>query len=102
LVLLLWRASALPDSHASSGRRALSPVVGPAVCAGVTGLLLGTGIGIGLGALIFDRRWYYNRHHGHHGFGAGVWVGRRRRDLEREDAIVGDLVKAEEKWGDQE
>lgn len=53
-----------------------SSILSPAICAGITGLVVGTGIGIGIGALIFNRPW--NRGN----IGGGIWFGKRRkRDL---------------------
>ncbi|XP_059093043.1 uncharacterized protein LOC131888252 [Tigriopus californicus] len=53
-----------------------SSIMSPAICSGITGLVVGTGIGIGIGALIFNRPW--NRGN----VGGGIWFGKRRkRDL---------------------
>ena len=50
----------------------MGTVVNPVICAGISGLLLGTGIGIGFGALIFDC--YRNGR-----LGGGIWFGRKKR-----------------------
>ena len=76
--------------------------ISPTICAGVTGLLVGIGMGIGFGALMFDC--YRNGR-----VGGGIWFGKRRRrrsaglwgddDDEDEDLILDDIDKAAVKYG---
>ena len=47
-------------------------MINPAICTGITGLLVGIGIGIGFGALIFNP---YRAGK----VGGGIWFGKRRR-----------------------
>ena len=79
-------------------------VVGSTACISLTAFLVGIGIGIGFGALIFNRRYY--------GWGAGICVGRKRRSASNvpyslqeeqqyldsiqteEDLALGKLIKA--------
>ena len=55
--------------------RAQGMTINPTICAGVTGLLVGIGMGIGFGALIFSP-WLRA---GKGGVGGGLWFGKRRR-----------------------
>ena len=75
----------------------MATVINPAICAGISGLLLGTGIGIGFGALIFDC--YRNGR-----IGGGIWFGRKKRSASQEDSealpeILDELKSAKEKYG---
>ena len=59
-------------------------VINKTVCSGLGGLALGIALGIGFGALIFDRPWK------HGNVGGGIWFGkkRKRREVEREEGHI--------------
>jgi len=70
--------------------------VGFGLCVGGISLAVGVGLGIGIGALIFDRPW---GRYGGRGFGAGVWLGRRKRSLLKNDEDQHeDVVRALDKY----
>merc|ERR1712141_161261 len=60
-------------------------IINPAICTGITGLLVGIGIGIGFGALIFNP-FRSGR------VGGGLWFGkkRRKRSMISDEDIVDD------------
>ena len=73
--------------------------ISPTICAGVTGLLVGIGMGIGFGALMFDC--YRNGR-----VGGGIWFGKRRKRRsiwndsdDSDDEILSDIDKAAAKYG---
>lgn len=80
----------------------MGTVINPVICAGISGLLLGTGIGIGFGALIFDC--YRNGR-----VGGGIWFGRKKRSVSEDDenedfeddenSIIQSLKSAQRKYG---
>ena len=71
-------------------------VINRTVCAGFGGLALGIALGIGFGALIWDRPWK------HGNVGGGIWFGkkrRRKREVERnQNEILANLEEGETKY----
>ena len=62
--------------------RSKEMVINRTVCAGFGGLAIGIALGIGFGALIWDRPWK------HGNVGGGIWFGkkkRRKRDVESKE-----------------
>ena len=82
--------------------------INPAICSGITGLLVGIGIGIGFGALIFNP--YRSGR-----VGGGIWFGKKRRKrslmsddeyddefFNEHDKIMGDIGNAKDLYDDIE
>ena len=80
LSLILWVFITESQTHRPSSRysQGKDMVINRTVCAGLGGVALGVALGIGFGALIFDRPWK------HGNVGGGIWFGKRRRKREVE------------------
>ena len=62
---------------------AASPTMGTLMCAGTSGFLVGTGIGIGVGYLVFGWRFRNTIGFWKGDQGFGLW-GRRKRDVQED------------------